>query len=91
VRLSDGRFHYQRETVRFNAEFCWSFLRSLRRTHRSSKRRIVVIADSASSHHAVLYEQWRFSAELDFQLDHLPSYSPELCPIERLWEQTRRL
>ncbi len=31
VRLSDGRFHYQRESGRFNARTCWDFLRSLRK------------------------------------------------------------
>lgn len=91
VRLSDGRFHFQRETERFNAQTCWTFLRSLRRACRNSKRRIVVIADNASFHHAALHKQWRMKAAPNFELSFLPPYSPELNPIERVWKLTRRL
>jgi transposase len=28
---------------------------------------------------------------LDFALDYLPPYSPDLNPIERVWKLTRRL
>lgn len=59
ARLSDGRFHFQRETGRFNAETCWTFLHSLRRAFRHSRRRMMVIADNASFHHAVLHKEWR--------------------------------
>lgn len=91
VRLADGRFHFQRETERFNAQTCWAFLRSLRRACRNSKRRIVVIADNASYHHAVLHKKWRLEAAPNFELNFLPPYSPELNPIERVWKLTRRI
>ena len=47
VRLSDGRFHYQREPDRFNAKTCWAFLKSLRRACKNSKKRVIVISDNA--------------------------------------------
>lgn len=90
VRLSDGRFHYQRESERFNAQTCWTFLRSLRRICRNSKRRIVVILDNAKFHHARLHKQWRGKMASEFELSFLPAYSPELNPIERVWKLTRR-
>jgi transposase len=91
VRLSDGRFHFQREAERFNAQTCWTFLRSLRRACRNSRRRIVVIADNARFHHAVLHKEWRERMAPEFELSFLPPYSPELNPIERVWKLARRL
>ncbi len=91
VRLSDGRFFYQRETGNFNAQTCWTFLRSLRRAGRSNQRRTVVILDNAKFHHARLHKQWREKMTPGFELSVLPPYSPELNPIERVWKLTRRL
>lgn len=90
VRLSDGRFHYEREPERFNAASCWTFLRSLRRACRHSRRRVVVIVDNAQYHHGLLHKAWRAKVAPGFQLDFLPPYSPELNPIERVWKLTRR-
>ena len=50
-------------------------------------RRVVVISDNAKYHHSFLKEQHAAK----FALDYLPPYSPELNPIERVWELTRRL
>jgi len=35
------------------------------------------------------FDGWRFN--LDFRLDYLPPYSPDLNPIERVWQLTRKL
>jgi transposase len=91
VRLSDGRFCYQRETESFNAQTCWTFLRSLRRTCRNGPRRTVVILDNARFHHARLHQDWREKMAPGFELSFLPPYSPNLNPIERVWKLTRRL
>lgn len=91
VRLRDGRFLYQRETGRFNACTFWAFLRRLRAATRRSQRRVVVIADNAKYHHAVLHKDWRHQQGPLFALDFLPPYSPDLNPIERVWKLTRRL
>lgn len=91
VRLSDGRFFYQRETENFNAQTCWTFLRSLRRSCRYRPPRTVVILDNAKFHHARLHKAWREKMAPRFELSFLPPYSPELNPIERVWKLTRRL
>lgn len=90
VRLSDGRFHYQREPERFNARTCWAFLKSLRRACKNSKKSVIVISDNAKFHHALLHKPWREKVAQRFALDYLPPYSPELNPIERVWKLTRR-
>ena len=91
VRLRDGKFIYAREEQKFNAQSCWQFLKQLRHKSLRSGNRVVVIIDNAKYHHALLHKAWREKAMPRFTLDFLPSYSPELNPIERLWKLTRRL
>jgi len=85
VRLRDGRFHYCRETDKFNGATFFTFMKGLRRTSIRTGRRVVVITDNAKYHHARLHKQWREEHAEDFTLDYLPPYSPELNPIERVW------
>lgn len=89
VRLRDGKFIYQREADKFNAESFFSFMQLLKR--RASRRHnIVVITDNARYHHASLHAEWRHEASGRFDLLFLPPYSPDLNPIERVWKLTRR-
>ncbi len=90
VRLRDGKLVWQRETNRFNGETFLSFLKKLRRESRGW-RRVVVIADNASYHHAAVHRGWRERLADTFQLEYLPPYCPSLNPIERAWKLTRRL
>ena len=91
VRLRDGKFVYQREDHRFNAESYWSFLKILRQRSARSGREAVIISDNARYHHGVLHKAWRQKAEPNFRLHFLPPYSPDLNPVERVWKLTRRL
>lgn len=91
VRLRDGKFIYQREENRFNAETFWSFLKQLRRSSCRSQRRVVVIIDNAKYHHARLHKAWRESCASRFALEFLPPYSPDRNPVERVWKLTRRM
>src|SRR5271165_7173070 len=75
---------------KFNALTFGSFLRHLLR-HRARGRRMVVILDNARYHHACLLKPFRRQHRHVLRLDHLPPYSPELNPIERVWKLTRRL
>jgi len=90
VRLRDGRFQFRRETDKFTGETFFEFMQRLRRTSIRAGRRVVVITDNASYHHARLHRPWREEHVADFALDYLPPYSPELNPIERVWKLTRR-
>jgi len=90
VRLRDGRFLYRRETERFGAQTFLDFLRQFSRANRAARRRMVLILDNASYHHARLHKPWRESHAERISLEFLPPYSPELNPIERVWKFTRR-
>ena len=50
-----------------------------------------VILDNASYHHAKLLASWLDEHKEQLFLDFLPSYSPKLNPIERVWKFMRRL
>jgi transposase len=81
VRLRDGRFLYRRETERFGAETFLDFLRQFYRANRATRRRLVLILDNASYHHARLHKPWREAHAERITLEFLPAYSPELNPI----------
>ena len=91
VRLRDGKFTFAQEPQRFDAQTTWSFLQQVRQVSRRAGRRVVLIIDNAKYHHATLHAQWRQAQQPDFELAFLPPYSPDLNPIERVWNLTRRL
>lgn len=90
VRLRDGKFLYQREESKFDGQTFFGFQKKLRKASCHAGRRVVVILDNASYHHSRLHKDWRDQAMPYFTLEFLPSYSPELSPIERVWKLTRR-
>jgi transposase len=67
----------------FNAESFGVFLQQVAR-NRDRRRRNVLIVDNASYHRQPTVPE-------SLTLDHLPPYSPELNPIERVWKLLRRL
>ena len=91
VCLRNGRLVTRREDESFNGQTFWDFLRILREQSNSAGRKVVIIIDNARFHHANMHKEWRQQQGLDFALDFLPPYSPQLNPIERVWKLTRRL
>lgn len=91
VNLRDGRFVYQCEQERFNAQSFWTFLKHLEFISAKAGRSVKVITDNAKYHHAILHRDWRQEVASRFELTFLPPYSPDLNPIERVWKLTRRL
>lgn len=90
VRLRDGKFMFHR-AEKFNAESFFLFVRDLRSVSCHSGRKVEVILDNASYHHAKLHKRWREKSASRFAMSYLPPYSPELNPIERVWKLVRRL
>jgi transposase len=89
VNLRQGQLVTQAEPT-FDGLSFGRFLRHLLR-HRARGRRLVLILDNASYHHARLLKPfWRQQRRV-LRLDYLPPYSPELNPIERVWKLARRL
>ena len=91
VRLRDGKLVTREESDRFDGGSCWTFLKHLRQVSAHAGRRVVVIVDNASYHHARVHHEWREAAHGLFDLFYLPPYSPDLNPCERVWKLTRRL
>ena len=50
-----------------------------------NKRRIHVFLDNAKYHHAEKVQQWLTKPNCRIKLHFIPTYSPHLDPIERLW------
>ena len=90
VRISDGKFLYQREEDKFNGESFFKFMKLIRQRASRRHRRIIVILDNARYHHANLHKVWRQEHQDHFELLFLPPYCPHLNPIERVWKLTRR-
>jgi transposase len=90
VRLRDGKFVYQREEGKFNAESFGKFLKKLRKASCHSGKKVFVIIDNARYHHAIILKKYLAKCANRFNLIFLPPYSPDLNPIERVWKLTRR-
>jgi transposase len=81
---SGHRVLYRGRSLR-QGEFA-TFLRQLRRTYRG--RRIWVILDQHSSHHAPATV--KLAARLNMELLFLPKQCPELNAIDSLWREVKR-
>ena len=89
VSLETGRFVRQFCSV-FNAETFAAFLRQLLR-HRRPGKRMVVVLDNATYHHAIVLKPLLRRYRRELCLQFLPPYSPKLAAIERVWKLARRL
>lgn len=89
VNLGTGQLLTQFEK-KFDAMTFQSFLEILLH-HQLNDRRLVVILDNAKYHHANLLKPFLRNHRKELKLEFLPSYSPELNPIERVWKLARRL
>jgi len=74
----------------FEAQSFLAFLKCLVR-RRSPGKRMVVLTDNASYHHAAVLADWLGAHRAVLELLYLPPYSPDLNPIERVWKLLRRL
>jgi transposase len=84
VNLRQGQLVTQPEP-KFDGLSFGRFLRHLL-PHRARGRRLVLILDNAPYHHARLLQPFRREHRRVLRFDYLPRYSPELNPIERVWE-----
>ena len=90
VRLRDGLFVAMREPDKFNAQTFHEFMKKLLEVGSNTGCKMVLIADNAKYHHAILHREWREEHADRFVLDFLPPYSPDLNPAERVWKLLRR-
>jgi transposase len=84
--FSEGRcFLWQ--NGKCNGEHTAQFLERLSAWLAEEERPVIVIWDGAPWHRAKLVQQK--AQQLGMQLFHLPGYSPDLNPVERLWQWLR--
>ena len=89
VNADTGKFVSLFEKT-FDADSFKRFLRKLLKSRRKNKRMLLVL-DNARYHHAVLLKPFLHKHRNHLSLIFLPSYSPELNAIERVWKLLRRL
>lgn len=87
VDLYSARFAYRCDEV-FNAETYLTFLHGLARRYR--RQGMMLIQDNASYHKDGDVWAWLGENRHWVEAHQLPPYSPELNPVERLWQHTRK-
>jgi len=87
VELYGARFHYKGDTV-FNATTYLGFLKDVLRAYR--RRGAILVQDNASYHKQAAVWDWFAHNRHWLDVHHLPPYSPEFNPTERLWQHTRK-
>jgi transposase len=89
VNVTDGQL-VTLMTSLFDASSFEVFLKLLLR-HRRRGRRMALVLDNARYHHAQCLATFLHEHREHLRLEHLPPYSPDLNPIERVWKLLRRL
>jgi transposase len=83
-----GQLHFSLFEGRFTAKVFIEFLDRLIRSY--PERKIFLICDNHSTHHAKEVKQWVAERSDRIELHFLPSYSPELNPDEYLNQDLKR-
>ena len=80
---SAGRLIFRIEKGKVNSNSHFDFLQKIIKQH--PQRKIIVVADNASSHKSNLIKGFVESNKQRFALYHIPPYSPDLNPDEHIW------
>jgi len=81
-----GKIHYRLEPFLYGEGFC-RFLKQMRQRYPEAE--IVLVVDRATAHRTKLVQEY-LQEDSKMSLYQLPSYSPELNKIERLWKWMRK-
>lgn len=89
IEFADGKFIYQEHQGRFNGDSYIVFLKHILSQYR---RPVFLIEDNAPYHRSKVVTEFRrqMAAAGRLFVYRLPSYAPELNPIEKLWRNTKR-
>lgn len=87
INLKSGRLLMKKEQT-FNSNTFYDFIKHILR---HSRGKIYLILDNARWHRAKELKVFVQKKHNRIKLIFLPSYSPELNPIERVWRITRRI
>lgn len=78
-----GRMVFRIEKEKINGSLHVEFLEQIIKHH--PQRKVIVIEDRAPPHRAKIVENFVQKNKKRFALYHIPSYSPELNPDEKVW------
>jgi len=78
-----GKLIFRIEKGKVNSNSHLDFLQKIIKQH--PKRKVIVVADNASSHKSNLIRGFVESNKQRFALYHIPPYSPDLNPDEHIW------
>ena len=85
---NSGQLHFRLFEGRFTAQLFIDFLKRLTAQH--PDRKILLICDNHSTHHAKTVKAWVAKRPERIELVFLPAYSPELNPDEYLNQDVKR-
>ncbi|MHB2001651.1 MAG: IS630 family transposase [Solirubrobacteraceae bacterium] len=85
---NSGKLHFSIFEGRFTAQLFIEFLQRLIRSY--PDRKLFLICDNHSTHHAKAVKQWVADHAERIELHFLPAYSPELNPDEYLNQDVKR-
>lgn len=88
VLANSGQLHFSLFAGRFTAQVFIGFLDRLIGSY--PDRKIFLICDNHSTHHAKAVQRWVAQRPERIELHFLPSYSPELNPDEHLNQDVKR-
>lgn len=89
IEFHNGGFVYQECTEKFNGDTYISFLKHILNIYSGP---VFLIEDGAPYHKSKIVKTFTDKMKADRRLfvHRLPSYSPDLNPIEKLWKQTKK-
>lgn len=85
---NSGQLHFQLFEGKFTAEVFIDYLTRLIGDYHG--RKIILICDNHSTHHAKLVKEWVAAHAKQIELCFLPAYSPHLNPDEYLNQDVKR-
>lgn len=90
IEFFSGDFHYLECADKFNADTYRQFLTTLLQAYPGP---VFLIEDGAPYHRSAEIKQFKEEMRARGRLfvEHLPTYSPDKNPIEKLWKNTKRL
>jgi transposase len=84
---SKGKLRYHFYRGKFGQDI---FIRFLTRLVKGTDRKVFAIADNSKTHHGLLVQEWKELNAEHITVFHLPSYAPELNPVEYLNNNLKR-
>jgi len=87
---ANPKFHFRFEKNRFNTGTYLKFLKRLIRYYSRRGKKIHLIADNVRFHKAKSLLDWIEDRRDQIELHFLPPYSPNLNPVEMIWQKTKR-